>query len=207
MRALVETCRTVWKIARTAGMGLIAGLAVLGSDAAMAQSQSLAPGMVIALPGTTAASEPDLVGPSATYKHPFSIHTPAGVLVCSGWLELMIVRSSSTHLFHFYYRILKTSGPGALSRFTTSGFGLLSLTVAYRHDLALGVRPPAAFRGLFGDPIGFPFDPPLSCAAGQWTDWVLVKPHNADQVYCCAATDIFATTGDWTYTKTWKAVH
>jgi hypothetical protein len=208
MRALVETCRTVGKIARTAGMGLIAGLAALGSDAAMAASQSLSPGMTIVLPGTTAASEPDLVGPSTTIKQQFSIRNSAGAILCTGWLEQMLVRSNSTHFFHFYYRIIKTSGSGAITRFTPSGFGALSLSVAYRHDLPLGIRPRAAFRGLLGDDIGFQFDPPLSCTAHQGTVYVLIKP-DADQVYCrpCAATDITATTGDWTYTKTWKAVH
>jgi hypothetical protein len=199
------TGRTVRTLAGRAGIVLIAGLTVFGSNAAMATSQSLAPGMVVALPGTTATQEPDLVGLSNTIKRQFTIRDSAGALVCTGWVEQMIVHSSTTHLFHFYYRILKTSGPGAIARFKPSGFGTSSLSVAYRHDLALGIRPYSAFRSILGDEISYPFDS-LSCAAHQGTVWLLIKP-NADQVYCCAATHIIATTGDLTYVKTYKAVH
>jgi hypothetical protein len=205
MCALVGTLRAVWKIARAAGMALIAALAALGSDAAVAASVPLAPGMSVAVPGTTVVSEPDLAGPSTTFKQPFSISNSAGAIVCTGWLEQMLVHSSSTHFFHFYYRIIKTSGSGAIARITPTGFGLLSLSVAYRHDLALGVRPAAAFRGLLGDDVGFQFDS-VSCAKHQWTAYLLVKPR-ADQAYCrpCAATYITTTTGEWTYAKTWSA--
>lgn len=200
------TNRTVRTIARRAGIALIAGLTLFVSNAAMATSQLLAPSWLVILPGTTAMQEPDLVGPSTTIKQPFTISNSAGALVCTGWLEQMIVHSSTTHFFHFYYRILKTSGPGAIGQLRPSGFGRLMLSVAYRHDLPLGVRPPSAFRDISGSEISYQFDPPVNCAAHQATVWLLIKP-NADQAYWSAPTHIVATTGNATYVKTYKAVH
>jgi hypothetical protein len=197
---------TVRTIAGRAAIALIAGLAMFVSNAAMATSQLLAPSWLVFLPGTTAMQEPDLVGPSNTIKQKFKISNSAGALVCAGWLEQMIVHSSTTHFFHFYYRILKTSGPGAISSLMPAGFGRLQLFVAYRHDLAPGVQPTSAFRDISGNEVFFQLSPPLDCSAHQATDWLLIKP-NADQVYWPALTRIGATSGNLTDVKTYRAVH
>ena len=201
------TVRTVGGLACRAGIGLIAGLTALGSNAAIAQSVALAPGMVVGLPGTDLTHEPDLAGLSNTINLRFIIHDAAGAMLCTGYVQQMIVRSSTTHFFHFYYRILKTSGPGAITRFKPSGFGIVPLSVAYRHDLPLGIRPHLAFRSILGDEISYQFDPAINCAAHQWTVWLLNKPNDADQVYYSAPTHIIATTGDLTYVKTYKPTH
>jgi hypothetical protein len=136
------TFRKVRRLADRAGIVLIAGLTVFGSNAAMAHSVALAPGMVVApVPPTDVIQEPDLAGPSHTFPFRFTIRDPAGALVCTGYVEQMIVRSNSTHFFHFYYRIIKTSGTGEITYLKPSGFGLLPLSVAYRRDLPLGIRP------------------------------------------------------------------
>jgi hypothetical protein len=208
------TFRTVRTLAGRVGIGLIAGLTVLGSNAAMAQSVPLAPGMVVApLPGTDLMLEPDLAGPAQTFPFRFTIKNSAGKLVCMGYVEQMIVHSSSSNFFHFYYRIIKTEGPGAITYLRPSGFRTvppsvaLPLSVAYRSDLPLGIRPNSASRNIFGDAISFRFaDPHISCAKHQWSAWLLIKPR-ADQVYFSAPTRIITSTGDMTFVKTYKAVH
>jgi hypothetical protein len=167
--------------------------------------------MIVAVPGTDLMHEPDLAGLSHTFHYPFTIHDSTGATVCTGYVEQMIVRSSSTNFFHFYYRIRKTSGFGAITHLKPSGFatlfGALPLSVAYRHDLPLGILPNSAYRNILGDEISFQFDnPPINCAKHQWTAWLLIKPR-ADQVYYSAPTYIITSTGDFTYVKTYKAVH
>jgi hypothetical protein len=113
----------------------------------------------------------------------------------------------SPRFFHFYYRIIKTSGPGAITQLKPTGFGVLPLRVAYRRDLPLGIRPTSAKRSIFGDEISFEFaDPHINCAKHQWSAWLLIKPR-ADQFYYSAPTYIVTSTGDMTYVKTYKAVH
>jgi hypothetical protein len=201
------TFRTVRILAGRARIVLIAGLTVLGSNAAMAHSVPLTPGMIgVPVPPTDVMQEPDLAGPSQTYPFQFTIRDPAGALVCTGYVEQMIVRSNISHLFDFYYRIRKTSGPGAITYLKPSGFGMLPLSVAYRRDLPLGIRPNSADRSMLGDEISFRFaDPHINCAKHQWSAWLLIKPR-AKQFFCCAATVITATTGASTSVSTYKAV-
>jgi hypothetical protein len=154
------------------------GLKVLSIAAAFALTVLLPPGGNLPVPPMTAAAEPDLNG---VVIHdalvPFAIKGLASdTVVCSGTLQDRVVRSRKTGHLHFYYRIRNTSGPGVVSRITTSSFAGLVLRVAFRTDGLGTVSPRVAARnaapGMF---VTFAFDPPISCGQHQESRFMLIK--------------------------------
>ncbi|MBF0313059.1 MAG: hypothetical protein HQK52_06560 [Oligoflexia bacterium] len=70
------------------------------------------PALASALPGTTAAAEPDLVGGVIYDKLiPFSIVGAGGAVLFIGTLQNRVVKSAGSGNLHFYYRIRDTK-PG-----------------------------------------------------------------------------------------------
>ena len=182
---------------RTAAAAL-GGLMLLGVTSALAVSLLLPPGGVLATPPTTAATEPDLPG---VVVHdtlvPFTIKTQGGAVLCAGYLQDRVVRSTKSGQFHFYYRIRNTRGPGAIGRMVTASFATTALRVAYRTD-GLGMVPPRiASRSIVpGALVTFELtDPPLSCAQHQESRFILIKT-SVTAFHPGGATRIFATTGD-----------
>jgi hypothetical protein len=189
----------IWKLPRNAALAaaLGGGLALLGAGAAMALSVLLGPGASLAVPSTTAATEPDLAG-SVIHDAlvPFTIKAPAGGALCRGHLQDRVVRSTKTHRLDFYYRIRDTLGTGAVVGFQTARFGGLALRVAYRTD-GLGTVPPRVASRSTGAGALVTFrltDPPVSCAKRQESRFILIKTP-ATTFKAGGATRIFATTG------------
>jgi hypothetical protein len=180
-------------------VGAAAGtLTLLWASAALAVSAPLAPGANIAVPSTTAASEPTLAGGVIhDALVPFSIKTAAGEVLCTGQLQDRVVRSTRTGRLDFYYRIRSTQGPGAVRGVATSAFGGVPLQVGYRLD-GLGTVPPrlANRSPTPGAVVTFEItDPPVSCAQHQETRFILIRtPVSAFHVG--GKTQIIATTWD-----------
>ncbi len=130
-------------------------------------SAMLASGATIALPSSTAATEPDLAG---VVLHdsliPFVIRDSLKRVVCRGRLQDRVVRSNQTGLLHFYYRIRgeHRRQRGRISSAITLSFGLDTLSVAYRLDGLGTVNPTSASRR--ADTLQFDFKRRLlSCSA------------------------------------------
>lgn len=197
----VEKSRTRFARGRAGLAGAAGGgLALLAVTAALAISVLLPPrGVVHPVPATTAAMEPSLVG-VVIHKPPppvlFTIKAPTGAVLCQGQLQDLVVRSGQTGLFDFYYRVLNTSGTGAVDRIDTYGFGGVALRVAFRADGPGTVRPSEATRSAApGVVVDFLLnDPPISCAQHQESRFMLIKT-NARAFKAGGQTQIFATTG------------
>ena len=178
----------------TAGLATAATLTLFGANVAMASDPLPFPGIVNPLKSTSVATEPDLAGPRFSSAVTFKVKDAAGAVVCWGKLEQTVIRSTSTHYFHFYYRIRTSGGTAWLDRFTTPDFGFLRLSVAYLRSTPGPLPPRKAFRNGFGV-VRFVFaDPPLSCARHDISRYMLIKP-NADQFYQWGMAEIMATTG------------
>ncbi len=124
--------QTIWNLARaTTGFTTAVALTLLGPNVAMA-SDPLAPASFVnPVRSTSIATEPDLAGPRFSRAVTFKVKDATGAVVCWGRLEQTVIRSNSTHYFHFYYRIRTSGGTAWLDRFTTPDFGFLRLSVAY----------------------------------------------------------------------------
>lgn len=184
-------------IARWAGTGGAAAVLMTSIAAtALAVSILLPPGGSLGVPATTAATEPSLAGPEIhDAVLPFTIRSATGAVVCAGQLQNRVVRSSSTGLLDFYYRIRATVGPGAISRTATARFSGIPLRVAYRADGLGTVAPQAATRSPApGALITFEFDPALSCAKHQESRFMLIRTP-AKSFVTGGSTGVIATTG------------
>lgn len=157
------------------GLGLAAILIVWGAASVVYAAPLLAPGGVVALPGSTAAANPELAG---VVLHdaliPFQIRAASGALLCQGRLQDRVVRSNRTKRLHFYYRIRDWAAvaplPGSISRIETipfAGFG--ALRVDFRPDGLGSVAPRIARRSAAPGPlVEFDFrDPPLRCGGPE----------------------------------------
>lgn len=170
-----------WKYARDkAGLasGIAAALVLSIAAAALAVSVSLPPGGSIAVPATTVAREPDLNG---TVIHeamlPFTIKKNE-VVLCRGQLQNLVIRSTKTQGLDFYYRIVLTSGSGAINRIATTRFSGAGTRVAYRADSTGGGVPPrhSTRSGASGSLITFDLtDPTVSCAQHQESRLILIR--------------------------------
>lgn len=183
-------------IARWGGASGAAVVLMLSMAAtALAVSILLPVGGHVVVPPTTAATEPSLVG-NVIHNAllPFKISAPGGAVLCAGQLQNEVVRSSTTGLFDFYYRIRGTSGAGAIAQIRTASF-TVPLRVAYRTDGLGTVAPRLATRtpapGLL---ITFVFDPTISCAAHQESRLILIKTP-AKVLVAGGDTEVIATTG------------
>jgi len=194
-RAPTSTMQLARSSATLAGAAV--ALMLFGVTSALAVSVLLPPGAILPTPSTTAATEPDLGGVVIHDKLvPFTIKAPNGPVLCAGNLQDRVVRSTTTGLFHFYYRIRDTHGPGAVSRIVTASFGMLALQVAYRTD-GLGTVPPRiASRSIApGALVTFELtDPSVSCAQHQESRFILIKT-TVKAFHAGGVTRIFATTG------------
>jgi hypothetical protein len=172
------------------------------TTAALAVSVVLPPGGSLAVPATTAATEPILDG---VVIHdallPFTIRAVTGAPLCTGQLQDRVVRSNSTGLLHFYYAIRTTGGPGSIARINAKSYGKLELRVGYRTD-GLGTVPPRVATRSTAPIVSFQFgDVPVSCARHQWSRFMLIEtPVKA--FVAGGATQIVATTGAQTVLAT-----
>ena len=184
---------------RTGLAGAVVGtLTLLWASAAMAVSAPLPPGGSIAVPSTTAATEPTLAGGVIRDALvPFSIKSAAGEVLCTGQLQDRVVRSTRTGRLDFYYRIRNTQGPGSVRGIATAAYGGLPLRVGYRLD-GLGTVPPriATRSPAPGALVTFEItDPPVSCAQHQETRFMLIRTP-VQAFHSGGKTQIIATTGD-----------
>ena len=186
--------QTVWDLARrNPGITIAFGLALLGTDAAKAQSIPLNPNYSVIVPPTILGAEPDLK-PKQYWKYgkPFTIMNAAGAVECAGILQQIMVRSFSNR-YHFYYRIRTTSGNGAISRISSYNVGGVAISVAYRKDMRAGSYSlTSAGRSPWGS-LSFMFYQPLSCTNGD-TPYLLMK--TSSNVPQSATTTITTTTGN-----------
>jgi len=181
---------------------------LLLTTAALALSIALPPGATVAVPPTTAATEPDLAGVAIRDALiPFQIHSPSGALLCAGQLQDRVVRSSRTGLLDFYYAIrITTKGTGAIARVARRSYDSLPLRVAYRMD-GLGVVPPTrATRSSPGLDVAFAYlKPPVSCAtpqiSGPISRFVLIRT-GVKAFKLGGLTQIVTTSGAQTVLKT-----
>jgi len=105
------------------------------------------------------------------------------------------VRSNTTGSLDFYYRILATTGSGAIGRTSTASFAVAPLRVAYRSDGLGTVVPQLAKRSpVPGALITFVFDPALSCARHQESRFILIRTP-AKKFVAGGSTRVIATTG------------
>jgi hypothetical protein len=128
-------------------------------------SSPLAPGATISLNFSTAATEPDLAGVVVRDTLiPFTITDSLGRAMCKGQLQDRVVRSNTTGLLHFYYRIRGARGGHTINAVATVNFGADTLNVAYRQDGLGAVHPVAALRNPAGNRVEFRFkEPGLRC--------------------------------------------
>lgn len=185
--------------------GIAAALVLSATAAALAVSVSLPPGGSIAVPATTAAAEPGLAG---TVIHdaslPFTIKKNGAVL-CTGQLQDRVIRSSTGGGLDFYYRIRRTSGPGAINRIATANFSSAAFNVAYRTDGLGTVAPQQATRSRApGALITFTLkDPNLLCKQHQESRFILINTAPTVPVinprvtgfHAGGSTRLFTTTG------------
>src|SRR6516225_3423332 len=131
--------QTIWNLAlKKAGLAIAAGLTLLSMDGAMATSvpfpyptcPGLPPWQVCSktkfVPPTTLAAEPSLAFAQLPVQSSvqFTIYNGKGGVECTGWLEDMAVKPQlpGQH-YDFYYRIVKTSGPGRINQLTVFPIG------------------------------------------------------------------------------------
>jgi len=191
MRAMRSSI-TRWGSASGAAVVLMFSLAAT----ALAVSILLPPGGSVAVPATTAATEPSLAGGVIhDALLPFTIKSASGAVVCAGQLQDRVVRSNTTGQLDFYYRIHATTGPGAIGRTSTASFSSLPLRVGYRTDGLGTVAPKVAARSAApGAQMTFSFDPALSCARHQESRFILIRTP-AKKFVAGGSTRVIATTG------------
>ena len=193
----------IWNLARkNAGLAIAVGLTLFGADVAMATSApfpyptclSRPPFQRVCsatryVPPTTLATEPSLaMGPTIHTFTYFTIYDASNAVECGGQLEAMAVTPITPGQHQdFYYRIVKTSGPGKINLLTVFPYrpnywigvttyvtGML-IYVAYRSDLPGTVRPIVATRTT-PDKVAFKLvDSPLSCAQSQESRFMLIR--------------------------------
>jgi len=164
---------------RRAGLIAAAAAAILlgAVSAAIAVSAALAPGATIPVPSTTAAAEPSLAGVVQTDTLvPFVITDAAGQVVCSGNLQNRVVRSNTTGLLDFYYRIRDTRGPGRITQISSTGFGNVGLSVGNRTDGLGTIAATQATRSAApGDAITIAMRPAVRCSQNEESQFILLK--------------------------------
>jgi hypothetical protein len=192
--------QAIWNLARkNVGLVIAALLTSFGADAAMANSAPFPYPTCLRfqqvcsatryVPPTTLATEPSLaMGLTIHTFVPFTIYDASGAVECAGQLESMAVKpiTPGQH-YDFYYRIVKTSGPGRINLLTAFPFGPnywigvttyvrgMLIYVAYRSDQPGNVRPILATRTT-PDKVAFRLvDSPLSCAKHQASRFMLIR--------------------------------
>jgi hypothetical protein len=143
----------------------------------------------VIVPPTGLSVELDLTaGVQWDFRVPFTNTDANGAVECAGILEQLVVRSWSTRHYHFYYRIQKTIGGGAIKRISSSDFGNASpihgsmappTNVAFRKDLPGSSSVTRAARSPAGNLVWFTFYHPVSCANGN-SAFMLVKTSSDD---------------------------
>src|SRR5262249_3415240 len=134
----------------------------------------------------------------------FTIYDASGAVECAGQLEDMTVKpiTPGQH-YDFYYRIVKTSGPGKINLVTVFPYGPnywigtttyvrgMLIRVAYRSDLPGTVRPILATRTT-PDKVAFRLvDSPLSCANHQESRYMVIR---TPSFYWSPGTAVITTT-------------
>jgi hypothetical protein len=137
----------------------------------------LAPGGIVATPGTTAAATPDLAGVViADTIRPIEIL--AGNTVIRGWMQDRVVRSNATGTLHFYYRIsIGDQSNGAILQVARASFApAQAITdVDWRID-GLGTKNPrSAKRTADGTWVSFQHPSIYAIMPGEQSRFVFVK--------------------------------
>lgn len=135
------------------------GSLVVGLLASTAQAVILAPGATVALPGTTAAADPDLAGVVVVDDLvPFSFAANGGNI--SGNVQLRVVRSTLDSTLDFYWRVFNdASSSGVIGSFRIGEFFTNLYDANWRIDGLGNVAPISAtrFAGAFDSYVNFNF--------------------------------------------------
>jgi hypothetical protein len=167
---------------KTALLPLAGAASLLLLSSVVQASVPLTPGgPPVALPGTTAAAEPDLAG---TVLHdkllPFTIGTPTQF---KGVLQDRVVRSTKTGTLHFYKFIRQTeSGPkGSVTEVAVESFNKAKkLEADWRSDGLGTIAPVTAQRSPgVGSRVTFAFKP-QTLVAGRESRFFFVKTSEKD---------------------------
>ena len=99
----------------------------------------------VALPGTTAAAEPDLAGTVVSDKLvPFAIASPTAAV--SGTLQVRVVRNAAGKLAYYWKINNSASSKGAVDTFSVSSFPKQPYDANWRKD-GLGTVAPSSVEG------------------------------------------------------------
>jgi len=146
--------------------------------------------------GTTAAHEPDLVGPIVNnIFFPFVIRNAQGAVMCQGRLQNYVVRSNQTHDLHFYYHLTGLRGGGRMLSVLTAVFPG-PVFVDWRADQLPGTVPPVRAARVGGSLIQFFFQAPgLLCEQSAGESRPFFIKTTAQRFKPAGQTTLFATGG------------
>ena len=142
-------------------MRILAGAAVFVLWASSAEAVLVNPGDNLALPGTTAAAEPQLAGTVlADELIPFSFSAGPGLGNITGQVQQRVVRSSVDGTIDFYWRVINNANSAAaIGSFRVGGFVSPEYNANWRSDGVGDIAPSAAhrFTGSYASSVNFLF--------------------------------------------------